>query len=508
VVTVSQLRSWQPGRLAGIGDRLARRRRTLVALEDELSQGAPPASWVGVASVAAQRLHRRLTDELVGHVAELRSVAGAIDDAAAELARARRTLDAALAEARTHGFEVADDGTVTSTKTYRSMWSPEKEADERIMRGIARDIGDALTAAHDADAALAAELGTAVRTDPDTAGETLTTITYPSLADPGFADWYRGLTGPERQAYRDHLGSTARFDGFDPLSAITPGPMPAWAARCRSTPSSGGSPFDRDDRTGTYGYVGGGTIAGPGEAPWPIVMPYLEKDGVTYLDDAGPARADGGIMQHDGHDPGWRSVASYRGVHEYTDDDEMGVAVGVAGALAGLSGNRVYPEILYVTADGAATLDAPPPALPDARPPAVPDTEERAWLRGSDVRGVDRWNTAVGGYNLGMKAVHAVDTIASVASHEQRPWFIDYQVNDDGRIRAIVRTFQAGTHDSGSPAIGSFANTFAQVGSTEEYAYARRVNGATVTIPGVSDSTLRGESSHRTADLQIDLDPD
>lgn len=66
-------------------------------------------------------------------------------------------------------------------------------------------------------------------------------------------------------------------------------------------------------------------------------------------------------------------------------------AIGIAGAIDGLDANRVYPGVVYVTPDGSGSLQEPPPAD------------------------------------------------------------VEYQINEDGRRRAIVRTYQAGTTGAGIP---------------------------------------------------------
>lgn len=351
------------------------------------------------------------------------------------------------------------------------------------------------------------------------------TTDAPSPDDPKFATWFANLSPAEQQAYRISLSWSMNFDGFDPLSEITPGNQPFWAQLCQTIPFSGNGPLtqlpdgpapgevgDRDwgspirvlvdGEWVEYGYTGGGSITGPGGAQWPIMMPYMEKDGVRYMDDAGIPREDGGLMQLDGYDPGWSSVTSYRGLNKYMD---VSPSVSIAAVFAGLKANRVYPEAVYVTPDGSASLTAPPPGEVEyaGTAEATSDSERL------NPAGAERWNRMVGGVDLAMAGLQAWNTIDGAASHEQRPWYIDYQINEDGRRRAIVRTYQAGTTESGDPVVGSFANTFDTEGTSTEIAYARRITGQiTRATDGPVDTTLSGTSSQREADLDVDLSAD
>lgn len=354
--------------------------------------------------------------------------------------------------------------------------------------------------------------------------ETVTTDA-PAPDDPSFAKWFAQLSPGEKQAYRTTLSWSMNYDGFDPLSEITPGTTASWAELCQTVPFSGNDPLGQlpdgpspaevdgrdwgspirvfvDGEWIEYGYTGGGSITGPGGAEWPIMMPYMKKDDVTYMDDVGIPREDGGLMQLDGYDPGWSTVSSYRGVNKYMD---VSPTVSLTAAVAGLKGNRVYPDALYITPDGTATLEAPPPGEVEyaGTSEATPDTERL------NPAGADRWNRMVGGVDLAMAGLQTMNTIDAAASHEQRPWFIEYQINEDGRRRAIVRTYQAGTTDSGHPVVGSFANTFDVEGSSTEIAYARRMNGQiTRNQDAPIDTTLGGSSSQREADLDVDLSAD
>src|SRR5687768_864067 len=82
VVTIAQLESWQPARLSSIADDLNTHRSKLVDLQDEIDDGRPPASWVGVDSFYAEQKHTELAERLVDDVAEIATVISALDTAA------------------------------------------------------------------------------------------------------------------------------------------------------------------------------------------------------------------------------------------------------------------------------------------------------------------------------------------------------------------------------------------------------------------------------------------
>ena len=113
------------------------------------------------------------------------------------------------------------------------------------------------------------------------------------------------------------------------------------------------------------------------------------------------------------------------------------------------------------------------------------------------------------GNDLLGKSAQAVDAFGDTGSHEERGVFVEYQINDDGRTRAILHTHQAGTSTEGEPAVASFANTYGQQGYSDEYLYSTRENGALVgdqdTYRTDRDSTLEPRQVHRHVDLTQDL---
>lgn len=190
MVTVDQLKSWNADQLGRIADELHTRRGALTDLADEVTAGRPPTSWVGGASVYAERDHDQLANRLTDQVAELNMVISALDTASGSVRTARTLLDDALARASSNGCTVSDTGRVESTRTYDD--EDELEDAQRVVEEIAQDVTEALTKAGDADAELAAALGSAHSEDVDATG---------GLGDQTLPDALRGLTTEEQVDY-------------------------------------------------------------------------------------------------------------------------------------------------------------------------------------------------------------------------------------------------------------------------------------------------------------------
>ena len=190
MVTIDQLREWDADKVGRVADELHDRRSALTDLADEVADGRPPASWVGGASVYAERDHDRLALRLTDQVAELNLVISALDTAAGAIRAARSSLDDALSRASSSGCTVSASGTVTDTRTYDD--EAERDDAQQVVDEIARAITDALTAAASADADLAAALSSASSTDVDASG---------SLGDQTLPDQLRGLSTDAQVAW-------------------------------------------------------------------------------------------------------------------------------------------------------------------------------------------------------------------------------------------------------------------------------------------------------------------
>ena len=191
MVTIAQLESWQPARLSSIADDLNTRRSKLVDLQDEIDDGRPPASWVGVDSFYAEQKHTELAERLVDDVAVIATVISALDTAATDLGSAKSSLDGALSSAQAAGFTVDKrSGTITDPTDY----DDELAAQHAGMRvsALAEQIGAALDDAATADTALATALRKAGSGSIDVDGD---------LGSLGLDAQLRGMTPAEQATY-------------------------------------------------------------------------------------------------------------------------------------------------------------------------------------------------------------------------------------------------------------------------------------------------------------------
>ena len=169
MVSPAELESWQPSSLTDIAESILSHRRTLTALDDDLVDGRPPASWTFAAADAARTTHDTLTAALATQVSETTGVIDALDAAAAAITTAKSSLAGAKSTARAYGMTVdPTTGAVRSTRTYED---DAERADARLVQqDLAAQITSALTDAQAADDALAAALTTASTTDTNTLG--------------------------------------------------------------------------------------------------------------------------------------------------------------------------------------------------------------------------------------------------------------------------------------------------------------------------------------------------
>ena len=169
MVTPAELESWQPSSLTDIAESILSHRRTLTALDDDLVDGRPPASWTFADADAARTTHDTLTAALATQVSETTGVIDALDAAAAAITTAKSSLAGAKSTARSYGMTVdPTTGAVRSTRTYED---DAERADARLVQqDLATQITSALNDAQAADDALAAALTTASTTDTNTLG--------------------------------------------------------------------------------------------------------------------------------------------------------------------------------------------------------------------------------------------------------------------------------------------------------------------------------------------------
>lgn len=204
MVTIAELKEWQPDKLTTISDTLNNHRRALTYLQSDIDDSKPPKSWIGSDASAAATSHTKLASDIYDDVAELTAVVEALDTAGPEIKSAKDMLDNALTRAKGNHFEVSADGTVSEIDKHK-VYPDQGAADaaQKTMQDIAGDIGVALQKATDADNALAEVLGRAQRGDVDATG---------NLKDMSVEDILRGMTTAQQVAYlSDHPGALKKI---------------------------------------------------------------------------------------------------------------------------------------------------------------------------------------------------------------------------------------------------------------------------------------------------------
>lgn len=256
---------------------------------------------------------------------------------------------------------------------------------------------------------------------------------------------------------------------------------------------------------GPYGYFGGGTVAGPGRVQWPIAMPYYrDDDGRVYMADDGATADDGGIEQLDGHDPGWTTVSTYNAVNQFgsiSGTTKLATAF-LIGTGQEVETTQTDPDAVMVDSSGRAYAGDDVAAASQGPPDkAYWDVTSKTMFPGE----ADKF---VGPTALMVQAGQAAQAVKNLDSHARRRWFVQYQVNTDGRTRAIVHTYTAGPSEEGGTLVGSLANSFpgGKENTTEIPYNTRHHEYATPTVSAQPDKdveyTGRGEPLDNQAPIQ------
>lgn len=114
-LTVSLVRRWRPEALSTLGRELDDAARRLRGRIDDAVAASDRSQdhWIGAAADAARERARRIGADTVEVARRLVTASVAAHDGAAQIAAARSDILAEVDDARTHGFDVADDGSVT-----------------------------------------------------------------------------------------------------------------------------------------------------------------------------------------------------------------------------------------------------------------------------------------------------------------------------------------------------------------------------------------------------------
>ncbi|ASO18517.1 uncharacterized protein YukE [Actinoalloteichus hoggarensis] len=216
MVGLADVRGWRPSDLESVFDRLGTHRDALVGLDDELSDTRSPDGWSGDAAEAASLRHDELSEEMRRLVAGLAAVRRGTAEAADALVAVRTALAEAEELARSHGFQVQENGIVVDVappQVAPSQVDTVRRERELIRAEVIERVNQVVRRAADIDADLAAVLRAAANdavddgesaslVDADAAGAGqggLSTLGPPTDADPSAnAGWWDSLSEAER----------------------------------------------------------------------------------------------------------------------------------------------------------------------------------------------------------------------------------------------------------------------------------------------------------------------
>jgi hypothetical protein len=204
------------------------------------------------------------------------------------------------------------------------------------------------------------------------------------------------------------------------------------------------------------GYRGSGFMTGPDGRRYPLVAPYVIRDGTQYDADDGVEPGAPSVLELDGRDTGWTTIYEAVGIERWRDAPDVGerILIGIgttaAGPLNGSSKDDV--EQLTLQSGRAPTFGAPPTRVSEPSPPAyiAPSAPEFAPPRQPD--------TMYPGGKPSSAAGDAVSTViygvggavlADLGSHAG--YDVMFQQNADGRTRALYKRVYVGFDENGEP---------------------------------------------------------
>ncbi len=175
MVTIGDIRRWNPDRIDESADDLKREQDRLVRLDDELAHSGKPREWHGQAADSAAGEHRELGERMRELVAEVSTVRSTVIATADEARAVREQLAEADDLARAYNFRIGDGGDVEDLGTPPDTPPDEARAvDSDRHRKVRPDLADRveqiLKRADDADGELAKVLRDADKDLIDTRG--------------------------------------------------------------------------------------------------------------------------------------------------------------------------------------------------------------------------------------------------------------------------------------------------------------------------------------------------
>lgn len=195
------------------------------------------------------------------------------------------------------------------------------------------------------------------------------------------------------------------------------------------------------------GYWSHGSLTGPDGLAYEVVVPYANVDGVLVNGDLGDP--DGPrITDLLGNDPGWTTEGVEHGYGHV--GDPPGLAEQIIVTLGGAAGapydahyaavGRPAPEEYYrsITVDD----DFVPVGLEPGRPIVGPPPEEAPDPANPDP-------LALNALTLVNQTLTGVDAAQSLSDATLAAYAVEYQVNADGRRRALIHAYQFGLDADG-----------------------------------------------------------
>ncbi len=415
-----------------------------------------PAAWLGLGSLS-------FAAAALGQAESLEAVAAA----SSELGTALQVLGTALEVSRRDAEDAvrAAQRLETELAVAAGLWLRRPEP-ERIGPDPTRSEVAVTTSRH-CTSMLAAALE-AARTAWRRAGAAFDLVAYRM---PDLARRMRGTAG-------------GAADGWRPSTGLVALPTAAWRSMV------GASPVCVD-----AGWSGGGALVGPDGRQYPLVVPWVTRDGHRYTADTDADAGGTGsatVASLDGADTGWHELATRVGIDEFgppaaTADKAAIVLAGLAGKAPQTLG-RLRPDLLGrldLSPAGVADLDAAPGVpgrtgsagtgqLP--RSALVPTADGGIrWVGDTSAKGATdpravrrgvvgeqpQGRAAPAGPNvigLADQTLAAAGTAGHLDDNRDAGYRVVFEENEDGRRRARLTLYQVRSDDSGTQVLTTDAS--------------------------------------------------
>ena len=462
VPTVSEVSAWKTGTLdtdaASVSSLASQLDREV--LELSRARTAMRQAWGGPAADAAfpaLTSHVKTGEDLTETLEEVKRT---LRRGAERLEGAQSAVADAVRDATADGCKVADDGTASPPSVPAVTYPADDPAagaraqdeyDAAVKK--AQDIADGHTAA------IKGALKAAARIDQLVAAS-LTNIELPdALAKPAYAavQVVVGVAGGEPSGdlpVKFPSGWRPR-NAFREISAADWVRLVSGGGSVPTYPMTFGTDYDKAEAFN--GYLGAGAIVGPDGKEYPLVIPQIQRGQNTYTADAFPT--DDPVTDLGGKDPGWRLVGHHEGTGVLNPPDRSTTGFtrlgGAAGGsyTAGVYGARRHDleAKIGITSSGwpflkphpdymDGTMGGPGRPFSDPRGNAVDDPFESRAVPPAGME-PDRVGRIGGGVALAQGALNGELKAHQIETDASHHYTLDLEVNDDGRRRAFLRTF-------------------------------------------------------------------